>query len=528
MPLEPGAQFGEFKLIRPIGRGSMGEVFLAEQPSLRRSVALKILHPSLTADPAVLERFRREALNSAKLRHGAIVPVFGAGEQGALLYIAMDYIEGRSLDRVMHEMLERKVTPGPELIASFLRIAIEIAEALHFAHEEGVLHRDVKPSNILLDRRGRPYLSDFGLARHRFDSPLTMSGDLVGTPRYMAPELLDRRIGPVDRRSDVYSLGATLYELLTLRPPFDGEGLQELFARIREGVPARAEEGNPAVLRSLGDALERSLVRDPAGRFRTAREFADALRGVLQQGFSGYSSDSSLAALLGSMRAEEVETPRPPTPVGGEPSTPSQHEASHWLSRVSANPKWLLAGCLVLGWMWLGTVYSRHQRFDRDLAFGAYPFAFFVLVTVNPRMFRGSRKFWMWVFRGAAFLLSANAFGGIKGPIHEWVYTGFFIGAHLLFDRWFHRGELPLLAAMAVPLICLGVLSGSTSTQGVLAGIANVVGPLAIYSLSSSLVVLPAFFLSNVTRPSPAILKRAFLVGIPAAVCYFLLKIFVK
>jgi serine/threonine protein kinase len=229
-------RIGEFRILRELGRGGMGIVYEAEQESLGRHVAIKVLVPGTARSSQTVQRFLREARAAAQLHHTNIVPVFGVGECDGLHYYAMQLIRGLSLDKVLKEVRRLKGR-GPKEPAEdqtavhrtlaaandsedqydrrIARIGLHVAEALEYAHQQGTLHRDIKPSNILLDVQGVAWVTDFGLAKAVEDEDLTGTGDLVGTIRYMAPERLR---GRCDCRSDEYSLGLTLYELLALRP----------------------------------------------------------------------------------------------------------------------------------------------------------------------------------------------------------------------------------------------------------------------------------------------------------------------
>ena len=253
-------ELGDFRIVREVGRGGMGIVYEAEQLSLGRRVALKVLPFAATMDPRHLHRFHNEARAAASLEHPHIVPVHGVGSERGVHYYAMRIIDGRSLAELLLEQRRGPETASPraETVAHataptdpapgnpqyFRRVAewgIQAAEALEHAHGLGIVHRDIKPGNLLIDGQGKLWVTDFGLARFGVDAGLTMTGDLVGTLRYMSPEQALAKHGLVDHRTDVYALGATLYELLTLRPAVGGSDKEEILRRIafEDAVPLR-------------------------------------------------------------------------------------------------------------------------------------------------------------------------------------------------------------------------------------------------------------------------------------------------
>ena len=251
----------------------MGVVYLAMQVFPERRVALKLLSSDLAADPAFRERFVRESNAAASTEHPHIVPVYGAGESDGQLYLAMRFIEGKDL----RTLLEHEGTLVPERAA---RICAEVAEALEAAHERGLVHRDVKPGNVLLDARDRAYLSDFGLIRAtRIDTEITKTGQFMGTVDYVAPEQI--RGDQLDGRADVYSLGCVLYECLTGSPPFlrDSE-VATMYAHLEQDAPAPSSK-RANLPRSLDEVVTKAMAKRPADRFATAGEMAGALRGSL-------------------------------------------------------------------------------------------------------------------------------------------------------------------------------------------------------------------------------------------------------
>ena len=261
-------QVAGYRVVRELAAGGMGVVYLAEDPRLERRVALKLLRGALYAGAEERERFAREARAAAGLRHPHVVSVHASGETAeGVPYLVLDLIEGPSL--------RERVREGPLPPREAARLAREVAEGLAAAHAEGVLHRDLKPANVLCDPAGRALLTDFGLAR-RIDQEasqgLTETGRLLGTPSYMAPEQARGEV--VDERADVYGLGATLYELLTGRPPFLGGGTWQLVAKVIADLPPRPRLLRPALDLDLEAIVLRCLEKEPAGRYPSAQALA--------------------------------------------------------------------------------------------------------------------------------------------------------------------------------------------------------------------------------------------------------------
>lgn len=280
------SSLGEFRIVREIGRGGMGIVFEAEQTSLKRRVALKVLPTALRSDRRLLSRFRREAEAAARLRHPNIVPVYSIGQAGNAPFFAMEMVAGESLAEVLAQRREGGDGGLPEDAGEYQRRCVEIvgqlADALAYAHGEGILHRDVKPANVLLEADGTPRLTDFGLAADLEASSLTLSGEVFGSPRYMSPEQAFRCEAPLDARTDVYSLGVTLYEMLTLRLPYSGTTTSELLAALSSGKVVSPRECGIELPEGLERVLMRALCHDLEERYAGAAEFAEDLRAALE------------------------------------------------------------------------------------------------------------------------------------------------------------------------------------------------------------------------------------------------------
>src|SRR5882672_2364267 len=262
--------FGDYELLEEVARGGMGIVYRARHLSLDRIVAVKMLLFGPLSSPEFVKRFRAEASASASLLHPNIVAVHEVGVHQGQQYFAMDYVEGQSLAKLL--------ASGPlpaRRAAGYLKT---IAEAIHYAHERGILHRDLKPSNVLIDARDQPRVTDFGLARRlEGDSELTVTGQVLGSPNYMPPEQATAKRGKVSRRSDVYSLGAMLYHLLTGRPPFVGEVLTDTLEQVLNSEPVSPRLLNPSVPRDLETICLKCLEKEPDKRYAAAQMLADEL-----------------------------------------------------------------------------------------------------------------------------------------------------------------------------------------------------------------------------------------------------------
>lgn len=336
-------RLGDYEILREIGRGGMGVVYQARQISLERLVALKVLPLAGLLDRKQIARFQKEARAAAQLHHPNIVPVFAVGCERGVYYYAMQYVEGRPLDLAIRHLRQGdhgslsarapapavpeeqpeqaavglpethpgesegtsppstngdpagqsgRVTaragstvPSPKDRDHFRRVAelgIQAAEALEHAHQYGIIHRDVKPSNLLLDDQGAIWITDFGLARFQTDAQVTATGDVLGTLHYMSPEQASGRSALIDPRTDVYSLGVTLYELLTLEVPFEGQNRQQLLGQISNDEPRSPRRVNPAIPADLETIVLKSIAKAREHRYATAQELADDLRRFLE------------------------------------------------------------------------------------------------------------------------------------------------------------------------------------------------------------------------------------------------------
>jgi serine/threonine protein kinase/tetratricopeptide (TPR) repeat protein len=320
-------RLGDFQIIREVGRGGMGVVYEAQQLSLDRRVALKVLPFAATLDARQLKRFKNEAQAAAQLHHNQIVPVYAVGCDRGVHYYAMQFIDGQSLAEIIHELRELSpphpgeqrearsegarpagavgnpttsihstveartgiVTPGSSMLdprsSTFYRAAAELmvqaALALEHAHQLGVVHRDIKPANLLVDGSGNLWITDFGLARGRTEQGLTRSEDLVGTLRYMSPEQALAKRGLVDHRTDIYSLGVTLYETLTLEPAYAGSDRDDLLRQIAMCAPWPPRRLRPSVPFALETIVLKAIAREPERRYASAQDLADDLQRFL-------------------------------------------------------------------------------------------------------------------------------------------------------------------------------------------------------------------------------------------------------
>lgn len=270
----PYETLGEFRLLRRIGEGGMGTVFLAEQPSLDRLVALKVMRPESLASPTAQQRFELEARAVARLRHANVVTMFGSGEDRGVRYLVMELIPGSSLDEVF-----TTDPPSPEQLVRWCR---EVGNALATAHAEGILHRDVKPSNIRIDPNQRAVLLDFGLARDLLEVGPAQTLAFAGSPHYASPEQRRGDREAIDHRSDIYSLGVVVYEGLTGSLPYSGTTLEAIAQEAASNEPMPVRRRNPGIAQDLAVVVGKAMETSPVNRYATMHEFVADLTAVLE------------------------------------------------------------------------------------------------------------------------------------------------------------------------------------------------------------------------------------------------------
>jgi serine/threonine-protein kinase len=302
-----GALFdGRYKIIKKLGTGGMATVYLAEDQELGRRIAIKILNAKHASDKQFVERFRREASSAAGLSHPNIVQIYDRGNAEGTYYIAMEVIEGLSLKELI---IER----GPSPIPVAVNYARQILAALRFAHRNGVVHRDIKPHNVLVDEEGRVKVTDFGIARAGA-SEMTEVGSIIGTAQYLSPE--QARGAPVDARSDLYSLGVLLYELLTSEAPFNGDTPVEIAMKHLSAVPEPPSAKRPEVSPELDSVVLRALAKNPEDRYQNAAEMEADLSAISKgMGISGTTTEAATTVLAGAGLSAPTMISKAPTRV---------------------------------------------------------------------------------------------------------------------------------------------------------------------------------------------------------------------
>ena len=293
---------GRYAVLQRIGSGGMADVWLADDTHLQRQVALKVLHARFAQDREFVERFRREAEAAAGLQHPNIVAVFDRGEVDGTYYIAMQYLEGRSLKQVIDAGLT------PEQAAALIR---QVLEGARFAHRHGVVHRDLKPQNVIVDAEGKATVTDFGIARAGV-SEITQAGSVMGTPHYLSPE--QAQGFEVTAVSDLYSIGVMLYEALTGRVPFEGDSAVAVAMKQVSQAPQRPSSINPQVSPALDAVVMRALEKEPGQRFQNADAFIAAIDAALKDPGGGAENTAAFAPL-----PPVVAVPEEPVAEGIDP-----------------------------------------------------------------------------------------------------------------------------------------------------------------------------------------------------------------
>ena len=353
---------GRYRLKRLIAQGGMAEVWEAVDEILGRPVAVKILHAHLASDQSFLERFRREAIAAAGLAHPNVVATYDTGVDDGVTFIVMELVDGQTLRQTMNEL-------GPLATDRAVHIAAEVADALHYAHRSGIVHRDVKPANILLCGDGRLKVADFGIAKAVEDSEaerpnpadaLTGTGSIVGTAQYLSPEQVEGR--PVDGRTDVYALGVVLYEMLCGRPPYSGETEMAVALKHLTSSPPAPRQVRAGVPRAVEDIVLRAMAKAPEGRYQSAAELQTALLSV------DVAADEATAVVASPAPPQALadsDIPRrgtPPTVVPGE---------RRWMVPAVA----IVAVALTLGVV--GVLFARsgtgHKLLDGGTTAGGQP-----------------------------------------------------------------------------------------------------------------------------------------------------------
>jgi eukaryotic-like serine/threonine-protein kinase len=333
---------GRYRISRKLGAGGMANVYLAEDQELGRRVAIKMLDDRHASDAQFVERFRREAQNAAGLSHPNIVSIYDRGEAEGSYYIAMEYVEGRTLKELL-------VARGPSPIGIAIDYTRQILSALRFAHRNGIVHRDIKPHNVIVDGEGRVKVMDFGIARAG-TSQMTEAGSIIGTAQYLSPE--QARGAPVDQTSDLYSTGIVLYELLTGSVPFTGETPVEIAMKHLSQAPLPPSAHRPEVPRDLDYVVLRALAKDPAERYHSAEEMDSDLERIARGiGVSAETAETATSVLSRTEVTDALTTVRPAKTA----YTPGRYYEYEEAPRRRSIWPWLLAllliaGALVGGW----------------------------------------------------------------------------------------------------------------------------------------------------------------------------------
>ncbi|MBA2297603.1 MAG: serine/threonine protein kinase, partial [Actinobacteria bacterium] len=325
---------GRYQISRKLGAGGMANVYLAEDQDLGRRVAIKILDDRHARDDQFVERFRREAQNAGGLSHPSIVSIYDRGEAEGTYYIAMEYVEGRTLKELI-------VARGPSPIGIAIDYTRQILSALRFAHRSGIVHRDIKPHNVIVDSDGRVKVMDFGIARAG-TSQMTEAGSIIGTAQYLSPE--QARGAPVDQTSDLYSTGIVLYELLTGSVPFNGDTPVEIAMKHLSKTPEPPSTHRPEIPRDLDYVILRALAKEPSERYHSAEEMdADLERFGRGIGVSAETAEAATSVLSRTEVADALTTVRPATAAGTTTYTPGRYYEYDETRRRRSIWPWLLA-----------------------------------------------------------------------------------------------------------------------------------------------------------------------------------------
>ena len=342
---------GRYELHRPLGRGGMADVYLARDQLLDRPVAMKVLFPEFATDPAFVERFRREATAAANLNHPNIVGVYDWGEADGTYFIVMEYVDGRTLS----DILRAEGPLHPDRVAD---VGADVAAALGFAHRNGVVHRDVKPGNVLVTAAGQVKVADFGIARAitaNADENLTQAGTVMGTATYFSPE--QARGDAVDPRSDIYSLGCVLYELLVARPPFSGDTPVAIAYKHVQESPVPPRQINAELPTAIEAIVLKCLAKNPANRYPSAEDLRSDLRrfregsGILAEPVMVPPGATSVVAATTAVAAADGEPPYYDEDEEDEPKRSS---------------RWFLVGLIVLLVLLAGMLYLLAQQFNDE------------------------------------------------------------------------------------------------------------------------------------------------------------------
>jgi tRNA A-37 threonylcarbamoyl transferase component Bud32 len=349
-----GKTLGDYHLVRRLGQGGMGQVYLAEQVSLKRKVALKLLRADIAANSVALQRFKHEAESVARATHANIVQVYAIHEVNGLHYMALEYVEGRNL----RQFLEKK---GPPEVIVALSIMRQVAAALQRASELGIIHRDIKPENILITRKGEVKVTDFGLSRAFGEDVqpvhLTASGVAMGTPLYMSPEQVESK--PVDPRTDIYSFGVTCYHMLAGEPPFRGQSAFEVAVQHVQKEPEPLAHIRPDLPAELCDLVHKMMAKRPEERIQTGREVVrEVMR--LRDNLVGVTSGQPGTSLAGMFAGDGVGTTSTQTMT-----LPAPRRQLAWIAALTI--LLALGGGLAIGW-WQQRGRGQANSNDEDMA----------------------------------------------------------------------------------------------------------------------------------------------------------------